>query len=51
MLVGIGALGAITLTIGFQPQAFISYAQAAASSLLDPAAYIGSVFAPAGGGR
>jgi len=43
MLVPMAALGAITLTIGFAPQPFVEYANAAAASLLDRSIYIEAV--------
>ncbi|MFC3608123.1 Na+/H+ antiporter subunit D [Stutzerimonas tarimensis] len=44
MLLGIALLSLLTLAIGFMPQALIVYSQQAAAALLDPSAYIGSVF-------
>ena len=50
MVLAIGFLAAITLTIGFQPEAFIDYARSAAAGLLDPASYVAaSLAAPTGG--
>lgn len=39
----IAALGVITLTIGFNPEPLVAYAQSAADSMFDPAAYIEAV--------
>ena len=46
MLVGIAALGALTLAIGFMPQPLILFSQSAAAALLEPAAYMSAVLAP-----
>lgn len=48
MLVPMAALGLVTLTIGFAPEPFVEYANAAAESLLDPSSYIEAVFGPSG---
>lgn len=46
MLIPIAALGLLTLTIGFQPEPFVTYATAAADRLVDPASYVSAVFGP-----
>lgn len=46
MLLPMAALGLITLAIGFMPEPFVAYANAAASSLLDPSSYIDAVLGP-----
>ncbi|MEO0999827.1 MAG: proton-conducting transporter membrane subunit, partial [Pseudomonadota bacterium] len=43
MLLPIGALATLTIIIGFFPEPFVAFAEAAAAELLDPSAYIAAV--------
>ncbi|SFV37302.1 multicomponent Na+:H+ antiporter subunit D [Devosia crocina] len=49
MLVPMAILGLVTLTIGFAPEPFVLYADATATSLLDPKTYIEAVLGPQAG--
>ncbi len=48
LLVPIAGLAAMTLVIGFFPQPFVTFAEAAASQLLDPTGYITAVLGDEG---
>ncbi|KKB08141.1 proton-conducting transporter membrane subunit [Devosia chinhatensis] len=47
MLLPMAGLGLLTLVIGFSPEPFVVYAEAAAAALLDPSSYIDAVLGTA----